>query len=189
MILTGRADRADGKADRADGCAARNGRPQAAAASGMASEVGSSQHSGPVQQHSACRRVAVIVDGSTASAPTLRQAASQARQRNASLDVICLLPEQADARAVTLARVRLAEFSRRACPYGVGAPVRLRVELGDLDTVRPIIQAEVELLVTVPAPDIAANQAAQPTAHRAAPHWHLVSPHGSWLHTLLHAPS
>jgi Universal stress protein family len=185
MILTGRADRADDKADRADGCAAGNGQWQAAAASGMASQVGSNQRSGPAQQHSACRRVAVIVDGSTASAPALRQAASQARQRNATLDVICLLPEQANARAVTLARVRLAEFSRRACPYGVGAPVRLRVELGDLDTVRLAIQAEVELLVTIPAPDIPADQA----AHRTAPHWHLVSPHGSWLHSLLHAPS
>ena len=155
----------------------------------MTGEVGSSQRSGPAQQHSADRRVAVIVDGSTASAPRLRQAASQARQRNATLDVICLLPEQADARSVTLARVRLAEFSRRACPYGIGAPVRLRVELGDLDTVRPAIRAEVELLVTIPAPDISADQAVQPIAHRAAPHWHLVSPHSSWLHTLLHAPS
>ena len=96
------------------------------------------------------RRVAVIVDGSPGSAPTLVQAASQARQRNATLDVICLLPEQADERALIMARVRLGELSRRACPYGVGVPVRFCVEQGDLDTVLPVIQADAELVVSGP---------------------------------------
>jgi Universal stress protein family len=122
---------------------------------GEPGEPGSSQS--PARQGSGCRRVAVIVDGSTESAPALRQAAAQARQRNATLDVICLVPMEADARAVTMARVRLGELSRRACPYGVGAPVRLRVEHGGLDTVLPAIRAEVELLV--PGPGMVADQA------------------------------
>jgi hypothetical protein len=117
--------------------------------------LGSTQS--PARQRSAGRRVAVIVDDSTESAPALRQAAAQARQRNATLDVICLVPAEADARAVTMARVRLGELSRRACPYGAGAPVRLRVEHGDLDTVLTAIRADVELLV--PGPGIVADQA------------------------------
>ena len=118
-------------------------------------EPGSTQC--PERQRPACRWVAVIVDGSTESAPALRQAAAQARQRNATLDVICLVPAEADARAVTMAQVRLGGLSRRACPHGVGAPVRLRVEHGDLDTVLLAIRADVELLVS--GPGIVADQA------------------------------
>jgi Universal stress protein family len=99
------------------------------------------------QARPAHRQVAVIVDGGPESAPALRQAASQARQRNATLDVICLLPEQGDERTATMARVRLGELSRRACPLGVGVPVRFRVEHGDVETVLPVIQADAELLV------------------------------------------
>ena len=149
----------------ADGMASEPG-------SGMASGRGSTQHPGPAPQHSACRRVAVVVDGSIGSAPALRQAASQARQRNATLDVICLLPEDADARTVALARVRLGEFSRRACPYGMGAPVRFRVEYGVLDTVLPVIQAEVELLVTAAYPGTGPDRGparAVPRARQTAP--------------------
>jgi len=150
-------------------------------------EPGSTQS--PARQRSACRRVAVIVDGGTESAPALRRAAAQARQRNATLDVICLVPAAADTRAVTMARVRLGELSRRACPYGMGAPVRLRVEHGDLDTVLPAIRAGVELLV--PGPGIVADQAAPGPAPRpaVAPHRGAQRGRGTWLHTLLQAIS
>lgn len=180
MIPTGKASRTDGRAGGHD-------RQQAAAASSMGAH--------------AARRVAVIVDGSSGSVTALRQAASQARQRNATLDLIYLLPEEADARTVTLARVRLGEFSRRACPYGVGAPVRLRVERGDLDTLLPAVQADVELLVTVPRPGAAADQAgpgpmtASPAvASEVAAHWtaayrRVVHPRGTWPHPLPHASS
>jgi Universal stress protein family len=176
MIPTGKASRTDGRTD-------GNGRPQAPAASGMGAYAG--------------RRVAVIVDGGNGSVSALRQAASQARQRSATLDLIYVLPEEADARTMTLARVRLGEFSRRACPYGVGAPVRLRVERGDLDTLLPVIQADVELLITVPG--TAADQAgpgptAAPQAHQVGVRWtaarrRVMHPHGTWLHTLPHASS
>jgi hypothetical protein len=106
-----------------------------------------SQPPGSARQRPATRQVAVIVDGSPESAPALRQAASQARQRNATLEIICLLPEQADERTVTMARVRLGGLSRRACPSGVGVPVRFRVEHGDVDTLLALIQADVELLI------------------------------------------
>ncbi len=121
-----------------------NSRPPAPATSEMAGET---QPPGSARQRSAHRRVAVIVDGSPESAPALRQAASQARQRNATLEVICLLPEQPDEQAVTMARVRLGALSRRACPSGAGVPLCFRVEHGDVDTVVAVIQADVELLV------------------------------------------
>jgi len=125
------------------------------------------------------RRVAVIVDGSSAAAPALREAAAQARQRNAVLDVICLLPDGADARAAILARVWLGEFTRRECPLGVGVPVRLRVELGDLAAVLPVIQPGVELLLTVPAEAGTGPEAPSPA----------VAPRpGGWLRALRHAP-
>jgi Universal stress protein family len=131
------------------------------------------------------RKVAVIVDGSSGAAPALREAAAQARQRNAVLDVICLLPDGADARAAVLARVWLGEFTRRECPLGVGVPMRLRVEHGDLAAMAPVIRSGVELLVTLPAetgtgPGAPSPAAApRPTAGR----------HGEWLRALRHAPA
>lgn len=94
------------------------------------------------------RRVVVGVDGSPDSAAALVQAASQARQRNATLDVVHVLPEDADARAAVLARVMLGEFTRRVCPYGVGAPVRFRVERGNPHTMLLMVSADAELLIT-----------------------------------------
>lgn len=94
------------------------------------------------------RRVAVVVDGSATSACVLRHGASQARQRNALLDVISIVPSGADPRAIVSARVRLGEFTRRECPYGVGAPVRLRVECGDPQAVLAQIASGAELLLT-----------------------------------------
>ncbi len=200
MILTGKVSRTDGGTAKGPDSGMASG-----VDSGMAGDLdsgpGSNQLPGLAQPHSAHRRVvAVIVDGSGESVSALRQAASQARQRNATLDVIYLLPEQADARAVTLARVRLGEFSRRACPYGVGAPVRLRVEQGDLAVVLSVIQADAELLVTVSGPDTGTDTEADQavpkptTAHQDAAHWpasyrHLMHPRGTWLNTLLHASS
>ncbi len=63
------------------------------------------------------------------------------------LDVVCVLADDADARAATTARVMLGEFTRRECPYGVGAPVRLRVERGDPEVVLLLVSAGAELLV------------------------------------------
>ena len=94
------------------------------------------------------RRVAVVVDGGGASATALRLGASQARQRNALLDVVSILPGDADTRARVTARVRLGEFIREQCPYGVGAPVRLRVECGDPRALLPLIGAGAELVLS-----------------------------------------
>jgi nucleotide-binding universal stress UspA family protein len=96
------------------------------------------------------RRVAVIVDGSALSATALRNAASQARQRNALLDVVSILPPGTDRQAQVAARVRLGEFTRRQCPYGVGVPVRLRVECGDPEDILPTIAEGAELLLAPP---------------------------------------
>ncbi len=94
------------------------------------------------------RRVAVVVDGSRASGEALQRGASQARQRNALLDVVSILPGDADTRARITARVRLSEFIREQCPYGVGAPVRLRVECGDPQALLPLIEAGAELVLS-----------------------------------------
>ncbi len=93
------------------------------------------------------RRVVVGVDYSPNSASAFQRAAAQARQRNAMLDVVYVLPEDADARAAAMAKVMLGEFTRRQCPYGVGAPVRLRVEHGDPRVVLPLVGAGAELLI------------------------------------------
>ena len=53
------------------------------------------------------RVVVVVVDGSPESGPALRQAASQARQRNALLDIVCIVPDGTDGPASILARVKL----------------------------------------------------------------------------------
>jgi hypothetical protein len=87
-----------------------------------------------------CRRVVVGVDGS-GSAAALQRAASQARQRNAMLDVVYVLPDGTDARTAATARVMLGEFCRPACPYGAGVPVRLRVERGDPEVVLLLVSA------------------------------------------------
>jgi Universal stress protein family len=94
------------------------------------------------------RRVVVGVDGSPDSAVALVRAASQARQRNATLDVVYVLPDGADARAAILARVMLGEFTRRVCPYGVGTPVCFRVERGNPQAVLLMVSADAELLIT-----------------------------------------
>ena len=93
------------------------------------------------------RVVVVVVDGSPESGPALRQAASQARQRNALLDIVCIVPDGTDGPASILARVKLGEFTRHECPYGMGVQVRLRVECGEPDRVLPQIAAEAELLI------------------------------------------
>lgn len=97
------------------------------------------------------RRVVVGVDGSPESAVLLRCAASQARQRSATLDVVCVLPDGAGTRAATMARVKIGEFTRRVCPYGVGAPMRLRIERGNPQAVLRLISADAELLITQPS--------------------------------------
>ncbi|HUY50257.1 MAG TPA: universal stress protein [Streptosporangiaceae bacterium] len=100
------------------------------------------------QERPGPRRVAVVVDGSADSAAAFQQAASQARQRNATLDVICIIADEEDAAVSIMARVKLGEFTRRQCPYGVGAPVRLRVEHGDPEAVLLAVSACTELLIT-----------------------------------------
>jgi nucleotide-binding universal stress UspA family protein len=109
---------------------------------------GAAGHLGlPGVPHGRPRRVVVGVDGSPGSATAFVLAAAQARQRNATLDVVCVLPADADARAATMARVMLGEFTRRVCPYGVGAPVRFRVERGDPKAVMLLMGAGAELLI------------------------------------------
>ncbi len=93
------------------------------------------------------RRVVVCVDSSPGAAEAFALAASQARQRNAVLDVVHVIPVDADLRAATMARVRLGEFTRRVCPYGVGTQVRLNIVRGDPEVVRPMLGAAAEVVI------------------------------------------
>jgi hypothetical protein len=101
----------------------------------------------PAQQICHQRVVVLVVDGFPESGAALRQAASQARQRNALLDIVCIVPDGTDGPASILARVKLGEFTRRECPYGMGVQVRLRVERGDPQKVLAEVAAEAELLI------------------------------------------
>jgi hypothetical protein len=119
------------------------------------------------------RVVVVVVDGSPESGAALRQAASQARQRNALLDIVCIVPDGTIGPASILARVKLGEFTRRECPYGMGVPVRLRVERGDPQKVLPEVAAEAELLInglprpaTTDGPETPAEATAAPRGKR-----------------------
>jgi len=116
------------------------------------------------------RVVVVVVDGSPESGAALRQAASQARQRNALLDIVCIVPDGTGGPASILARVKLGEFTRRECPYGMGVPVRLRVERGDPQRVLPEVAAEAELLINgLPKPPAADDAQETPAEASAAP--------------------
>jgi nucleotide-binding universal stress UspA family protein len=121
----------------------------------------------PAQQPAGHRVVVVVVDGSPGSGEALRQAASQARQRNALLDIVYVMPAGTDGPASVMARVKLGEFTRRECPYGTGIPIRLRVECGEPQTVLLLAAAEAELLINglprPPEPD------GEPEAARAVP--------------------
>ena len=101
----------------------------------------------PAQQPGHHRTVVVVVDGSPGSGEALRLGASQARQRNALLDIVYVVPDGTDGPASVMARVKLGEFTRRECPYGTGAPVRLRVECGEPHTVLLLAAAEAELII------------------------------------------
>ena len=104
------------------------------------------------------------------SGAALRQAASQARQRNALLDIVCIVPDGTDGPASILARVKLGEFTRRECPYGMGVPVRLRVERGDPQRVLSEVAAEAELLINaLPRPPAADDGPEKPAEASAAP--------------------
>ena len=116
-------------------------------------------------EHPPARRrvVAVVVDGSPDSGEALRKAASQARQRNALLDIVSVVPDGTDDATSVMARVKLGEFTRRQCPYGTGVPVRLRVERGDRQAVLLLAAVQAELLVNgLPQPP-------QPDEPEAAP--------------------
>jgi hypothetical protein len=116
------------------------------------------------------RVVVVVVDGSPESGAALRQAASQARQRNALLDIVCIVADGAAGPASILAKVRLGEFTRRECPHGMGVPVRLRVERGDPQRVLPEVAAGAELLINgLPRPVVADDGPEMPAEASAAP--------------------
>ena len=116
------------------------------------------------------RVVVVVVDGSPESGAALRQAASQARQRNALLDIVAFLPDGTDGPASILARVKLGEFTRHECPYGMGVPARLRVERGDPQRVLAEVAAEAELLINgLPGPAAADGGPARPADASAPP--------------------
>lgn len=116
------------------------------------------------------RVVVVVVDGSPESGAALRHAASQARQRNAVLDIVCIVPDGTVGPASILARVKLGEFTRRECPYGMGVPVRLRVGRGDPQKVLSEVVAEAELVINaLPRPPAADKGAEKPAEASAAP--------------------
>jgi universal stress protein family protein len=124
----------------------------------------------PAERSGPHRVVVVVVDGSPQSGAALRQAASQARQRNALLDIVCIVPDGTDGPASLLARVKLGEFTRRQCPYGMGVPVRLRVERGDPLRVLPEAAADAELLINgLPRPPAAGDKPETPAGADPAP--------------------
>lgn len=150
------------------------GTPSGGGASGNSPDSpGGSQHHVPGQPpewpgHQ--RVVVVVVDGSPESGTALRHAASQARQRNAVLDIVCIVPDGTVGPASILARVKLGEFTRRECPYGMGVPVRLRVERGDPQKVLSGVVAEAELVINaLPIPPAADEGAEKPAEASAAP--------------------
>lgn len=114
--------------------------------------------------------VVVVVDGSPESGAALRQAASQARQRNALLDIVCIVPDGTAGPAAILARVRLGQFTRRECPQGTGVPIRLRVECGTPQRVLAEVAAEAELLINgLPRPAVVDDGPQTPAETSAAP--------------------
>ena len=72
-----------------------------------------------------------------------------------------------------MARVKLGEFTRRECPYGMGVPVRLRVEYGEPPSVLRLIAAEAELLISglPPAPDDEPSPPAETSVAPRHRHW------------------
>jgi nucleotide-binding universal stress UspA family protein len=133
----------------------------------------------PAQQQAGRRVVVVVVDGSPGSGEALRQAASQARQRNALLDIVYVVPDGTAGPACVMARVKLGEFTRRECPYGTGVPIRLRVECGEPQTVLLLVAAEAELLINgLPRP-------AEPDEPEAAPAASAPPRLRRWAHMLI----
>ena len=102
---------------------------------------------GPAVGRPARRRIVVAVDGSPGSAAALQRAASQARQRQASLNVVYVLPADAGPEACTAARATLGKFTRQALPLGAGVPVRLRIERGNPAVAVLLAGAGAELII------------------------------------------
>jgi nucleotide-binding universal stress UspA family protein len=92
-------------------------------------------------------RVVVGVDGSPNSLAALRRAIAQARMRDAELDVVRVIPEDAGEPAATAARAALRALIARLGSGRPDVPVRLRVERGDPAAVLLIVSAGAELLV------------------------------------------
>jgi len=133
----------------------------------------------PARQQAGRRVVVVVVDGSPGSGEALRQAASQARQRNALLDIVAVVPDGTAGPACVMARVKLGEFTRRECPYGTGVPVRLRVECGEPQTVLLLAAARAELLINgLPRP-------AEPDEPEVAPAAPVPPRLRRWAHMLI----
>jgi nucleotide-binding universal stress UspA family protein len=92
-------------------------------------------------------RVVVGVDGSPNSLAALGRAIAQARLRDAELDVVRVIPEDAGEPTAAAAHAALRELIARLGPDGPDVPVRLRVERGDPAAVLLVVSAGAELLV------------------------------------------
>jgi nucleotide-binding universal stress UspA family protein len=92
-------------------------------------------------------RVVVGVDGSPNSLAALGRAITQARLRDAELDVVRVIPEDADESAAAAARAGLRGLIARLGPDRPDVPVRLRVERGEPAAVLLVVSAGAELLV------------------------------------------
>ena len=93
------------------------------------------------------RRIVVGVDGSPNSLAALSRAIVQARVRAAELDIVQVIPDDADEAAASAARAALRELVARCAPDGVDVPVRLRVERGQPSVVLLVVSAGAELLI------------------------------------------
>jgi nucleotide-binding universal stress UspA family protein len=93
------------------------------------------------------RRVVAGVDGSPNSVAALRRAVAQARLRHADLDIVCIIPNDADAQAAAAALAMLHDSVARISPDGLDVPTRLRVERGQPATALLVVSAGAELLV------------------------------------------
>lgn len=93
------------------------------------------------------RRVVVGVDGSENSVAALHLAVTQARRRHAELDVIHVVPPDADEAEVSDGAAMLAALVGREFPLGPGVEVRRRVERGDPAPILLGASADADLLV------------------------------------------
>jgi len=93
------------------------------------------------------RALVVGVDGSPDSVAALRHAVAQARQLDAELEVVRVIPGHARESADAEARAMLGQIIGQQFPDGLTVPVRCRVKRGEPARVLAAVCAGADLLV------------------------------------------